>query len=90
MPEPLAITRAPSTRFEDSDIVMLAFWILLALLAIVVIVAGPVLTSDGPAHVSMAPFIVRGGDPAWPMLNRLYEFNLIEANNCDGSDVASD
>lgn len=51
------------------------FWTLLGLLVAVVVVSGPVLTSDGPSHLSMAHFILLAGDPASPMLNRIYEMN---------------
>jgi len=61
----------------EANIAGVAFWTLLALLALVVVVSGPFLTSDGPAHVSMAHFLLRAGDPAWPMLNRLYKVNPI-------------
>jgi hypothetical protein len=48
---------------------------LLGLLAAAVIAFGPVLTNDGPAHLAMAHFLVVAGDPAAPMLNRVYEPN---------------
>jgi hypothetical protein len=50
-----------------------AFWLLLGLSALVIGVAGPVLTSDGPAHVAIAQALL--GDTASPMLARLYEVN---------------
>ena len=68
----------------DRDIAAPMFWILLALLPVAVIATGPVLTSDGPAHLSMAHFIAHAGDPAWPMLNRLYEVNLTLSPNALG------
>jgi hypothetical protein len=61
-----------------------AFWLLLALLAAVVGFAGPVLTSDGPAHVGMAQFMLLQGDPSAPMLNRLYELNPAWSPNALG------
>jgi hypothetical protein len=57
------------------------FWTLLALSVGVIAVFGPVLTSDGPSHLSMAHFMVRSGDPAWPMVNRLYEINWTPSPN---------
>jgi hypothetical protein len=62
----------------------IVFWMLLVLLAAIVVVSGPILTSDGPAHLSMAYFMTRAGDPAWPMLNRLYELNLSPSPNALG------
>ncbi len=55
--------------------VRLGFWLLLGLLVLLVLATGPVLTSDGPTHVAMAQVLLRAGDPAWPMLNRVYELN---------------
>jgi hypothetical protein len=52
-----------------------AFWALLLLLAALLALYGPLLTSDGPAHVGIAQALRHHGDPAWPMLNRLYEPN---------------
>ncbi len=51
------------------------FWTLIALLAGVVVTTGPILTNDGPAHLSMAHFMLRAGDPTAPMLNQVYQLN---------------
>jgi hypothetical protein len=51
------------------------FWTLLGLLATGLALTGPVLTSDGPAHVAMAHFLTQIGNPDWPVLNRLFEVN---------------
>ena len=77
------MSQTPPERLLES-IASLAFWTLLLFLAGVVIVTGPILTSDGPGHVSMANFMVHAGDPAWPMLNRLYEFNPVPSPNALG------
>jgi hypothetical protein len=53
-------------------------------MAAVVAISGPVLTSDGPSHLSMAHFMTRAGDPALPMLNRLYEINWTPSPNALG------
>lgn len=45
------------------------------LLALPVLLAGPVLTNDGPAHLALARFLLLAGDPSAPLLNRLYEVN---------------
>ena len=47
---------------------LLQFLLVLVLLVAVIAVSGPVLTSDGPSHVSMAHFMTKIGDPAWPLL----------------------
>lgn len=60
------------------------FWGLLALMAAMVVVAGPILTNDGPAHLSMASFLRLAGEPSAPMLNRLYEPNPAMAPNALG------
>ncbi len=60
------------------------FWLLLLLIAALIIVAGPILTSDGPAHVAIAHAIAVAGDPAWPMVNRLYDINPILTPNAVG------
>ena len=62
----------------------LLFWGLQALLAVMLVLAGPILTSDGPAHVSMAHFLRHAGDPVWPVLNRLYEVNPALSPNALG------
>ena len=59
----------------------LDLWTLIVLSIGVITASGPVLTSDGPAHVSMAHFMVHAGDPAWPMLNRLYKINWMPSPN---------
>ena len=64
-----------------------AFWIALLLMVALVVICGPVQTSDGPAHVTMAHFMVRQGDPQWPMLNRLYEVNPHLSPNALGHDL---
>lgn len=58
-----------------ADLATPVFWISLFLMVALVAIWGPVQTSDGPAHVNMAHFMIRRGDPQWPMLNRLYEIN---------------
>ena len=57
---------------------------LLGLMAAMLLAVGPVLTSDGPAHVSIAHALRHAGDPAWPQLNRLYEPNPALAPNAFG------
>jgi hypothetical protein len=51
------------------------FGVLCAALALVVLLAGPVLTNDGPAHLALAQALTVAGDPAAPQLNLLYEPN---------------
>jgi hypothetical protein len=51
------------------------FSILLALALALVVFTGPFMLNDGPAHLSMANFMLHVGDPAWPMLNRMYTLN---------------
>ena len=56
----------------------MAAWLfggLLLLLMATLAITGPVLTNDGPSHLSMAHVIRIVGDPSTPMLNRLYEMN---------------
>ena len=60
------------------------FFGLLALMAAMLLVLGPVLTSDGPAHVSIAHFLRHAGDPALPQLNRLLEPNPVPTPNAFG------
>lgn len=60
------------------------FFGLLALMAAMLLAVGPVLTSDGPAHVSLAHFLRHAGDPAWPQLNRLLEANPVPTPNAFG------
>ena len=43
------------------------FWTLLVVLATVLAYAGPVLTSDGPAHVDMGHFLTVANNADWPM-----------------------
>jgi hypothetical protein len=75
----------PPTRSKpEATIASWAFWILLVLLVGLVAVTGPVLTSDGPSHLAMAHFMTVVGNPAWPMLNRLYELNLTPSPNALG------
>jgi hypothetical protein len=62
--------RAPAASAEP-----FLFAALCLLLGGVVIAFGPVLTNDGPAHLGMAQAMARAGDPAAPLLNRLYEVN---------------
>ena len=69
---------------ESDSIATAIFWTLLVLLVLTIAVSGPVLTRDGPSHLAMAHFITRAGDPAWPMLNRLYELNLTPSPNALG------
>lgn len=60
------------------------FWGLLALLVAMVVVAGPILTNDGPAHLSMASILRMAEEPSAPMLNRLYEPNPAMTPNALG------
>ena len=60
------------------------FFGLLGLMAAMLLAVGPVLTSDGPAHVSIAHFLRHAGDPAWPQLNRLLEPNPVPTPNAFG------
>ncbi len=62
----------------------IAFWGLLVCAFGMIAVAGPILTSDGPSHAGMAHFMTVAGDPAWPMLNRLYELNPVLSPNALG------
>src|SRR5215510_10378097 len=66
---------APPPRNLSGPVAAILFWLLLAAVTGLIAVAGPILTSDGPAHVTIAHAIVVAGDPAWPMVNRLYEIN---------------
>jgi hypothetical protein len=60
------------------------FYGLLGLMVAMLLAVGPVLTSDGPAHVSIAHFLRHAGDPDWPQLNRLYAVNPALAPNALG------
>lgn len=60
------------------------FWTLLVLLAVALALIGPVLTSDGPAHVAMAYYLTLVGNPDWPMLNRMFEINPTLSPNALG------
>jgi hypothetical protein len=60
------------------------FWTLLVVLTAVLAYAGPVLTSDGPAHVDMGHFLTLVNSPDWPMLNRLFEVNPTLSPNALG------
>lgn len=60
------------------------FFGLLGLMAAMLLAVGPVLTSDGPAHVSIAHFLRHAGDPSWPQLNRLYAVNPVPTPNAFG------
>ena len=51
------------------------FWSLLGLLALFLLTTGPVLTSDGPAHLAMAQVMRHVGDADWPQVNRVYELH---------------
>ncbi len=63
------------------------FWTLIVLLGATIAIWGPVLTSDGPAHVAMAHFMSVQGDPGWPLLNRLYEHNPAWTPNMLGDEI---
>lgn len=77
--------QTPPTRPQpEATFASWAFWILLVLLTGLIAATGPVLTSDGPSHLAMAHFITVEGNPAWPMLNRLYELNLTPSPNALG------
>ena len=71
-------------RITRDRIASVAFWTLLALVTAALALTGPVLTSDGPAHVAMAHFLTVAGNPDWPMLNRLLEVNPILSPNAFG------
>ncbi|HVZ07702.1 hypothetical protein [Rhodopila sp.] len=73
---------APSPLLEAAG--PLLFWLLLAAAVLVVMVLGPIATSDGPAHVAIAHAITVAGDPAWPMVNRLYDISPILTPNALG------
>ncbi len=80
MPDrPEARFRAIACRLEP-----VLFFGLLALMATMLLALGPVLTSDGPAHVSLAHFLRHVGDPALPQLNRLLETNPVPTPNAFG------
>jgi hypothetical protein len=81
----LSMSQQPLPRPPpETAIASWAFWILLVALVLLVVVTGPVLTSDGPSHLAMAHFMTVAGDPAWPMVNRLYELNLTPSPNLLG------
>jgi hypothetical protein len=65
-------------------IASVAFWTLLVLITAALGLVGPVLTSDGPAHVAMAHFLTLAGNPEWAMLNRLFEINPTLSPNALG------
>ena len=80
MPDhPEARFRAVACRLEP-----VLFFGLLALMAAMLLALGPVLTSDGPAHVSIAHFLRHAGDPAFSQLNRLLEANPVPTPNAFG------
>ena len=62
----------------------LAFWGLLVCAIGLIITSGPIITSDGPSHAGMAHFMTVAGDPAFPMLNRIYEINPVLSPNALG------
>jgi hypothetical protein len=80
------MSRIPQILSRGSELAATnwVFWPMLVLLVGVVAVFGPVLTSDGPSHLAMAHFMLVAGDPAWPMLNRVYELNLVPSPNALG------
>jgi hypothetical protein len=84
------IDRRPSARslYARRDIqkpiATVIFWTLLVVLAAVLGYAGPVLTSDGPAHVDTSHFLTLVNNPDWPMLNRLFEVNPTLSPNALG------
>lgn len=61
-----------------------AFWGLCVLVALAMAFTGPIPTSDGLSHLTMAHFMLHAGDPAMPMLARLYEINPHPAPNIAG------
>jgi len=71
----------PATSIRDRALRAqgtMAAWLfrgLLLLLVATLAIAGPVLTNDGPSHLSMAHVMRIAGDSSAPMLNRLYEIN---------------
>lgn len=75
MPEGRPATASP----PDTGALILAA--LCVLLAGVILLLGPILTNDGPAHLAMAHFYRVAGDPAAPMLNRVYELNPTPSPN---------
>lgn len=61
-----------------------SFWGLCALVVLALACTGPIPTSDGLSHLTMAHFMLHAGDPAMPMLARLYEINPNPAPNVGG------